>query len=461
MSIRFPVELSIKPANDSTSSSLARLSHGELLQGRVVRVDSTGTASIRFQGFEAQSTAGSHLHAGKQVFASVQKTGDDTVLALLPTIAEGDIMTGTAVSVSRPDGLARFGRSELKVRLPHPDSSMPPAGTPLRVQVQLVAGRPILLLLPQEIPTTASASAAESKDSGMVPDSLERILAEPQYARLLDALLFGKIGLDGISRELLMLLEQLLIGKGETGRSAWAPMLTEALKTILLSPREGSFYEQLESAIRDSGIFLESRLLQSALPGQTQSSIGSDLKLALLLAHQDLGREAGPQAATGAESQSYLPDITAKVGQLLNGISAEQLLNLRLLPSDELYIQLPFAEGADLDRVQIRISHRGKRAAKKLDPRNVLIALVVTTSKLGRIRASLSIVDGQVNCQFRASRKPVVELFANSSDVLRRGLEKLNYRVANIGCMICTEENDFSIIDESVAASRTGLDVRA
>jgi hypothetical protein len=490
-----------------------------LALGKVSSVSPDGVAVIRFPEFEAQTQTGSYLEPGKQVFATVQKNRDEALLNLLPNLEEGEILNGTASTASR-ESLARFGERELRMRLPAGETAMPAAGTPIRAQLQVIAGKPYLQLLPNGVlgagdivegtiaavrndgsallevggtPVLAKAagilkageivggavrqigdklileilpgfSAPSSADGTEAMadagrgDLLAKLLAAPQYARLLQALISGEIRIDDSSRELALLLQQAL-NSFEIDKAGWLSTLARVLEVILLRPMQDGFIEQLSAALRDSGIFFESRMLQAATTQNVDPALSGDLKPALLLANQKLSEMLHTSPGGAAEPPPLLDEIAVRVGRLLDVVTAEQFQNARLSPTGQIYVQLPFAEGAELDRVEIRISPHGKQK-QKIDPKNVSITLVIATSRLGRIKASVSIVEGQVSCQFRASRKPVADLLETHADMLRRGLEKLDYRVAHIGCLISNNEKDFMVLDSSAMIPHGGLDVR-
>jgi hypothetical protein len=218
--------------------------------------------------------------------------------------------------------------------------------------------------------------------------------------------------------------------------------------------------EQLSNALENSGVFLESRLLQAALSGETDIEQISDLKLALLIANNKLSNLQQPARPGGEELSLFYNKISAKIAQFLDAITAEQFHNLRTVPSNEIYIQLPLAEASSLDHLEIRISHQGKRPTTKLDMKNVLLTMAVTTTNLGRIKAAVTINRGQVSCQFRTDRESVAKLIMNNADTLKQGLEKLDYRVAYIDCSLSNEKRDLTVIGDPSAVPRKGLDLR-
>ncbi|MBI5117010.1 flagellar hook-length control protein FliK [Candidatus Poribacteria bacterium] len=517
MSVRFTSSLPLHTTEMSASKGLAQLSHGELALGKVSSVSPDGVAVISFPEFEAQTQTDSSLKPGEQVFAAVQKTRDQTLLNLLPNIEEGEILNGAAGAAHR-ESLFRFGEREFKMRLPAGEAAMPAAGAPIRAQLQVIAGKPYLQMLPESlsgdviegIVATVKNDGSALLDVGGTPvlakaagilkageiigvtlrqigdkltleilpgfsapssvvgtealsdaggsDPLLKLLAAPQYTRLLQALASGELKIGDTGRELAFLLQQAL-NSSMIDRAGWLPTLARVLDVILLSPMHDGFIEQLSAALRDSGIFFESRALQAAATQNIDPTLSGDLKPALLLANQKLSEMIHAAPGGAAEPPPLLDEIAARVGRLLDLVTAEQFQNVRLSPTGQIYVQLPFAEGADLDRVEIRISPHGKKE-QKIDPRNVSITLAITTSRLGRIKVSVSIVEGQVSCQFRASRKSVAELLETHADMLRLGLEKLDYRVAHIGCLISNNEKDFTVFDNSATIPHSGLDVR-
>jgi len=525
MPIRVPADLPIRPASGPSARSLAGHKHGEMLAGKVTRIDPEGMATIKFPAFEARAPAGGLLQAGRQVFAYVQKVRGDTLLALVPGLQEGEIVAGESAGGIQSENLARFGEFELRVVPPATETGAPPPGAAVRAQVQVMTGKVVLQVLPEGSsagPIVAATVMAERADGTIVldvggtiliaeaaegfeegervqaamrrvgdkmflrilqknpappadapketasPEKMDRLLQEilgaPQYARLVGAPVSGRLAIDGVGRELALLLQQLLSG-AETGKTDWAAALASALRAVSLNPEEKGLAGQVAAALRDSGVFLESRLLHAALSGEADSSLSGDLKLALLQASQRLADAPGPAAAKSGESQTDLAAATAKVNQVLDTVKAEQLQNLRLLPTNELYVQLPFAEDARLGRVEIRISRRGERARRKIDPRNVLLTLAVTTSKLGRVKSSLSIVDGRVSCRFKAESERVVSLLEKNTDALKGALEKLGYRVTSIECAPSGDEQDLSVFgeptDEPTGTDPKGIDLRA
>jgi len=522
MSLRLPAELLVLPSASSRTGALPKFEHGDLLSGKVTRIDPDGTARIRLADIDVRARGGGLLRAGQRVLVQVQKTRDEALLSLLPSIREGEILEGTAVRLVGSRVLARFGRLELIVRSAGAETSTIPPGAPVHAQVQLPPGRPVLQTLPGAAPgaiyggtvvaergdgsalvdiggTSLIVEAARPvaigelvqvrlshvgdkwilqmlqqgdpaldsvENAALQPGSGERIgqltaslLAEPRYARLVEALAAGQLRIGDISRELLPLL-LLHLAQGEK-QLAWISGLVRSLESILLNPQGGNLSQQMAGAMENSGIFMESRLLRAALAGKAGGGVSGDLKLALLLAAQKLSQMPHHGGAGGNRAPADFSGIAGRVGQLLDTITAEQFHNLRMIPSNEIYIQLPFTRDSGVESVEIRISPREKRTSRKMDARNILLTLAVVTSNLGRVKAALAIADGQVSCQVRAERDSVVELLKANAGLLKEGLEKLNYRVACIDCVLTKGESDLSLFDKAPAHTQKGLDVRA
>ena len=514
MSLRFPAELPARPSATTAPAGIARLEHGELLLGKVTRVSPDGMAAVRFAGIEARTRGGDLLKAGQYVLAHAQKTRGETTLSLLPNVRDGEILAGTATRPTASGVLARFGRFELNVRLPSSEAPAPAAGTQIRAQVQLLGGKPVMQMLPPGLSDSifqgaviaerndgsvmvdiggtsliaASAgpvesgerigaglrlsgdkwilqillgdgSQADAESAGKMGNLLARFLAEPQYARLFQAPPLGQLKLGALGRELLLLLQQLA---QDGGKAAWASGLAEALEMMLLNPQSGDMAQQLAEALENSGIFFESRLLRAALSGKPDAaSAHGDLKLALLLASQKLAGTQHRGGVAGGQQPQHLGRLADKVGLLLDAVTAEQLQNLRMLASNETYIQLPFTPGSGLESVEILISPGERHASRKIDAKNISLTLAVVTSNLGRVKAAISITGGQLSCRLVAERESVAQLLTSSADILKQGFEKLDYRVAYIDCSVSGKERDLSVFDDASVVPRKGLDVRA
>ncbi|GAB4347009.1 MAG: hypothetical protein Kow0099_28730 [Candidatus Abyssubacteria bacterium] len=507
MSLRFPVELSLE--TPESGRLRGDLGHGELVSGRVTRISSDGQALIQFPDFQARAPAEAFLRAGSRVYASVQRTRDETLLSLLPA-EEGDILSGRLMDSKGADALAKFGTMEVRVRVP-PGRTTPPPGSPLQAQLQLTGGSPTLKILPSLhgpitgtvltvredgtalldvdgttllaktgadiqpgesvhaalrnfgdrmpllIVQNPSAEDAHGPTQGGADTVVARILANTQYNRLLGALLSGTLSIDEPGKALLLMIQEFL-ARPDTGNAAWARNLASALQTLFLNPDRNDFAAQVASAIKESGVFFEASLLEAAMSREAELPVPNDLKMALLAANREISKLLGnkPEALPTAN----IPQMSARIAQLLELVTAEQLLNSRFHASGQLYIQLPFTESSNMGRVEIRISRQGG-GSRKIDPRNVALTLIVTASKLGRIRASLSIVNGQVSCQFKASRDSVTQLFNRYTGMLKEGLERLDYRVTYIGCVTSKDDREYSFEDALTAVLAEGFDVSA
>ncbi|RJP69875.1 MAG: flagellar hook-length control protein FliK [Candidatus Abyssobacteria bacterium SURF_17] len=523
MSVRFPAEFPLDLPPDATVSAAAELRHGTVLVGKVSRIASDGRVSIRFPTFDAETHAEDFLQAEKRMFAHVRRSDDRTIVQLLPNVEEGDIFEGAVLQARGRELLARFGKAELAVRSSHPETASPHVGETIRAQLQVIAGRPLLQMLPVAGPEdSVSGTVVAQRNDGTVllkvgetillartaeqwqvgdavraamqqtagklmleilpeqlaslaeapPEAqpamaqaagtqqvLDKLLALPQYLRLLEAFTAGALRVDTASQELLALLEQFSLT--EAGKAKWVSELIQTLRASFLRPHEGAFAENVARAVSDSGMFFEPRLLQAALSQEPGTLASGDLKATLLVARQELAQSANAPVAGSGESQLLLAQIAPSVMRLLDALTAQQFLNLRLLPWGDLYVQLPFAGETGLNYVEIRLSQQRRGAKRRIDPKNVQLTVAVSTSRLGRIKAALSIVDGQISCQFRVARQEIAELLDANTESLRSGLEKLNYRITHIGCMTCSDERDLSVFEDMSIVHQKGFDARA
>jgi hypothetical protein len=507
----FSITIPVQTTANFRQGGPVKVDHGELLLGKVRQVDPDGAARINFTGFEV-SVGGSKLfQAGQRIFAHAQKTQDETMLSLLPNAAEGEVLTGSTVRRAGANLLTRFGDSEMVVRAA-PGSPVPAPGEQVRAQIQIRAGKPVLQMLPPnaeggEIGATVTAVRSDGSlildaegtpmiaESAVSHETGEQVRARLLFIRdklilqilpkapapeavsservggvaagfinnarvmeLLDALASGELKI-GNSQQLLALV--LPLASEGTEQHTWLSGLLQALDAIMLSPQRAELAQQLATAMENSGLFLESRLLQAAISGTIDPEISGDLKLALLLAEQRLSGGPEQSAAARANLPANLAEVAGKAGQVLDTITAEQFQNVRMGTTNEIYVQLPFASDSGLESVEIHISPQGKKNAKKIDAANVLLTLAVTTSNLGRIKAALSIVEKKVSCRLKAERKSVVEFLNSNVGILKDGLEKLDYAVAYIDCSLGKSEGDLTIIRELSASRSEGLDVRA
>jgi hypothetical protein len=511
MPIHFSVTLPAQPTTGSQHGGALNVEHGELLLGRITQISPDGTARISFAGLEARTGGGKLFRAGQRILAHVQKNQDETMLSLLPNATEGEVLDGTAIRRAGANLLARFGDSDLLARLAS-KAQIPASGTQVRAQIQIQAGKPFLQMLPtsigsDEIGATVAAvrpdgslildvdgtkliaesagrhqtgervqarllfirdtwilqilpkgATADIGSSGRIDGPEAALLGISRVAELLNALALGELKISS-SHELFALL--LPLASGADGQETWLASLMQALDAIMLSPQRAELAQQLATAMENSGLFLESRLLQAALSGTIDPEISNDLKLALLLAGQRLSGTPQHAAGESANLTASLAEVAGKTGQLLDTITAEQFQNVRMGSTNEIYVQLPFASDSGLESVEIHISPQEKRNAKKIDPDNVSLSLAVSTSNLGRIKAALVIVEKKVSCRLKAERKSVVEFLDSNTDILKSGLEKLNYEVAYIDCALSKSESDLTIIRDLSIASSEGLDVHA
>lgn len=519
MSLRLPVDFLADAKPEAGERRFQELKHGELLLGKVARISPEGKAVITFPRFRVETRSSHHLAIDSRVFALAQRAKDEAVVSLLPNLEEGEILRGSTVKSDASQPLARFGALELQVRLPSLTDMVVPEGSPVRAQVQLWGETPVLRVIPDNallesgrvvaarpngtilvdvgrtllivqnpaslevgdtvqvvnrqvngkewLVTTSSdvGKPAELPAVSAPPNSLsleglvERFLSGPLFRSMFEAIASGKMRIDDSLRELMPLLQQ-LAQFGESEKSAWAAVLAHVIENTLVSARGQESAAQIEQALRNSGIFLESRLLEAALSGERDSSISEDLKLALLRANQESSKSSESAPAKNPELLARLSEIALRTGRLLDTITAEQFLNLRLLNSEEIYFQLPLSPDSELDFLEIRISRQGKGKKQDIDPRNVQLTLAVTMSKLGRIKASLSIIDGQISCRFRTSSKKSAGIIADNVEMLRAGLEKLDYRVAYIECAVSDDRSEFCLAQDSPETFQKGFDIR-
>jgi flagellar hook-length control protein FliK len=180
--------------------------------------------------------------------------------------------------------------------------------------------------------------------------------------------------------------------------------------------------------------------------------------MALLQAIQEISGEGTEKEA----SFPPLPDqVLKQTTHLLEMIRGEQILNLRLLPSRQIYIQLPFAQPSGLKMVEILILPEKDARSEKPNQKNAALTIAVSTEKLGKIKATISIINRVMTCQFKVNHRWVAELIEHHVEGLKRSLEKLDYQVAHIGCGVTSKEGELSVSADLAPFDHIGVNICA
>lgn len=145
-------------------------------------------------------------------------------------------------------------------------------------------------------------------------------------------------------------------------------------------------------------------------------------------------RELGPAPQVPPEMRAAVEAGAARVIDRVQGL---QLQNLRAPVTQQLTLELPVVGDGELHHVQVRVYYRvdedgGGDGKRTLDERNTTIALRLVTSKLGSVNSTVTIVDGQLNTDFRVASPAIAEHLLGGADTLRAGLAEVGYDVGRI-----------------------------
>jgi hypothetical protein len=402
-----------------SSPAFEGLQHGELLVGRVTRVGADGTSLLSFPGWKALAQSSLSFHPGDRIIACIQKTAGQTKILLLPELKLADELSATVISSRQV--LIRWGDLELRAQL-HVDGPPPEVGSLAHGRIQLQSGRPIF--------HATSSTQIESGPPILLVQVYQEMLRLPGNEGL---------ALQKHVQALLSLVQNL--PKQRLIDWPWLNPILKNLENALINPQAEEIAEQLMASARDSGVFFESKLATAAQANTPDHPARNDLKMALL---QMIQKFSGSVADKEAQS-SLQAQLVEKATRLLDSVRGEQLINLRLLPSRQLYFQLPMASSSGLSGLEILISPQKEKKGTRIDSRNIILTIAVSTSHLGKIRAGIFICNGRMTCQFKASNRQALELIEKNSESLKKGLQRLSYEVVHIGCATVTDDRQLSL----------------
>ncbi|RJP22009.1 MAG: flagellar hook-length control protein FliK [Candidatus Abyssobacteria bacterium SURF_5] len=415
------------------ASPLENLRHGDLLAGKVVRIEPDGSRLISFSGLTAIARAADLLSPGRQVFACVQKNLSQINIVLLPALKPNEMVTGKVLSSDSAGLLIALDGIELHAQS-RPQLLSPEPGTLVQGQVHMHGGKPVFFV--------------STEQSGAQPSAAEKLeKPAPAFAEISRLYSEAMIVQKDVSALMSMLQNLHNVIPAEL---PWLDSLLKILSNMLLKPEEKAFAEKLAFAAENSGLSLEARLLRESGGHQDEQPVRNDLKLALLQALQELSRIR----ADGSRQNNFQPQLIENLTRLFETVRAQQLLNIHLFPSGQFYIQLPMSESSGLQQVQILITQQQKKNTK-IDARNITVTIAVSASSLGNIKASISIFDGQMTCQFKTSHEWVGRLIEENVESLRQALKNVDCHVAHIGVLVTADQQSLSLVDD-LLLSRTG-----
>jgi len=310
-------------------------------------------------------------------------------------IREGQVYTGRVVQTGGGRALLRFGAQQFEVPVREPLQT----GDSVTARAVTVDGRVVLHIRPRQQQTTAQSEGRET-----VAAQLRSLGIQPTDAAMLAARTMRTLGL-GLRPQLLETLARLLTQNGAmTGelaalaqsldRYAARPDASERdalldligrLEKMLLAADDPELAEKIGRFVRQSGVFAEARLRQAKLRTRLMASLSQT---------DETGRAA-----------------LAQIERTLAMIEAHQIEDVYGQRAGYFVVELPFREGTGFD-------------------------IEVTMSRLGSIRALVTVVRGTLSCQIMSARPEVVQLLDTEVQSLHTALESLPFHIAEVACIV-------------------------
>ncbi len=327
---------------------------------------------------------------------------------LLQTLKPGQILQATALSENQNGRLKlQIGVSRL---IAQTQVSVRP-GAHLTLQVDKAGDLPLLRLLTQP--------GLDAQQNQALKNALPRQQPIPQ------------------------LMQALIKHTSTPERDALPSEIKQAFETLrshLPSTQNPAFKQQLKSALENSGLFTEARLL-----GNTAHA--SDLKLNLMRLFQLIQSQITQQTQTGArpnisaERQDASPGLGVRLFEgLLKQLDATlariQTHQLASLPQDDTtrqtwQFELPILHGHKVDAWQI---HIGKERASQAESHEEVwnLSLHVDLQPLGPMRIQLALQGDAISTTIWTEQATTSELVKTHLKTLRQAFERAGLEVKKL-----------------------------
>ncbi|MGR8931349.1 MAG: flagellar hook-length control protein FliK [Gammaproteobacteria bacterium] len=343
------------------------------------------------------SSALDKLAEGQRLLVKVTEIAQNKIsLQLLPTSDTSDKLTlggKTALSLSL-DQLIPSASANTPNQTRNPS---PLSGQILQLQVVRTGIKPLFSV------TVAAPDAAET-----MAETLRQLLpAQDSPLPLLNQLpeTLAKSGVDASVSETLKLIAQDILRH--------LPQAADLNDPV-----------RLKQGFKDSGLFLESKLLE-LLNGKTPADLNPDFKAKLLKLVQILSHELANKAELGARTGvSLLDELLHKAQNALAKLTLDQI---NALPKEDSAkqswaVEIPFYKNDKPDSVRIEIE-RDQSNSGETKEKNWAVSITITPPNLGTIRCRISCYDGSVNTRFQSDVTSTVELIDSHLDCLKKQLE--------------------------------------
>lgn len=327
------------------------------------------------------------------------------------------------------------------------------AGQSLSVEVIKLGEQPVLKVLPAQVPPVAADPVAAALRTAL-----------PKQTALTP--LLANLGL----------LAQPAAGASPPPLPA--PVLAAALQIYraLTDSHQAATARGLQQAVRDTGVFLESKLAQLLRDGTTP--LGNDFKAALLRLQAALNTASGaattpattpavrntaaplptpaapdtapPLRTTPLQAQATvaanlarlpIPEALAELQRQTEGSLARlQLHQLSALPDGPAsqpvwLLELPIRHDPHVDLFHLRIARDGPGGSDEpAAARPWSVNLAFDLPGLGPVHARVTIHGEQVTTRFWAEQPGTVQAFNNHLDILRANLRQAGLAVGDLSC---------------------------
>ena len=350
---------------------------------------------------------------------------------LLPTTASLEVGQEVQAAFVKREGA-------WQLRLAHAGARPQPAATATNPNLDQQAAA-LLTRLGLETTTENSLAAKAFIQAGL---AASRGLLEN-----LALLLSGKTTLQTALVHLTELLRNVLPRSKDPDLTAQLRAILAALESTMAAPPEPDLPARLQSLLADSGLLMEKKftaLLQAGAGSNTRPPVGGDLNSTLLRLRSVIDANAqGVRQLLGAD---LLQDLDRCLSNALGLVRGQQLQNLLHAGMNQLSVQVPFLGAWGLENV--RLHFFCEREASSNRSLSYAVAVDISTTNLGRLRAMLRCHRTKLYCHFTVQHEPVAQLLRSQAPLLKERLEACRFSIGAITCSVVANE-DSSAYDTS------------
>jgi len=203
------------------------------------------------------------------------------------------------------------------------------------------------------------------------------------------------------------------------------------INRISFSPEQVHHELFLKSFIDGSGMIWENKLKSFLLSG-FQSMNSPEI-----LIEQDL---KGLALKILADGVTYKSVTTEAISRFIDSLEQFQLLNVsRLEGQRELFFTIPlqFHNQFGFGEFLIKLPRQGKDEGDGRDGDKVLrVSLFLQMSRLGPVRADVSVLQKAIRVAFLVSEEEIQSLFNNYADLLKHQLERHGFYLQEVTCRL-------------------------